>query len=47
MQEEDVLAANIAAYLACRFHEGQGLDIADGTTDFGDDDVGAFSISAA
>ncbi|BAI65237.1 hypothetical protein RMDY18_14050 [Rothia mucilaginosa DY-18] len=40
VQEEDVLAANIAAYLACCLHKGQGLDIADGTTDFGDDDVG-------
>ena len=40
MQEEDVLASDIAAHLACSFHEGQGFNIANGAADFGNDDVG-------
>ena len=40
MQEEDVLTSDVAANLTCCFHEGQGLDIANGATDFGNDDVG-------
>ena len=40
MEEKHVLASNVTAYLACRFHKGQRFNIAYRTADFGDDDIG-------
>jgi hypothetical protein len=45
----DVVAAHVAAHLAQRLEERQDLDVADGSTDFGDDHVdvvGAHSYDA-
>lgn len=41
VNEEDVAAADVLADLACRFEERLGLDVPDGSTDFGDDHVGS------
>ena len=40
VHEEDVSAADVLTDLACGFEERLGFDVADGSTDFGDDHVG-------
>ena len=42
VNEERVFAAEFEAHLADRFEKGKRLDVADGATDFDDDDVDAF-----
>ena len=39
VQEEDVVAADLVAYLACRLEERQRLDVTDRASDLGDHDV--------
>ena len=39
VEEEDAVAAEVVADLACGLEEGQRLDVADGAADLGDDDV--------
>ena len=40
MDEENVLSAELVAYLACGFDKRLAFNVADGSTDFGNDDVG-------
>ena len=42
VNEESVLGAEFQAHLTDGFEEGQGFDVANGATDFDDDDVDAF-----
>jgi len=40
MDKENILASEFVSKLACRLNEREALDVADGTAEFGDDDVG-------
>ena len=44
MDEGDVVAPQIGAHLSGGLEEGLGLDVTDGATDLGDDDVGEVAV---
>ena len=47
VEVDDVFRADLAAELADRLEERQGLDVADGAADLGDDDVGVAGLGDA
>ena len=42
VHKQSIFCAELKAYLADGFEEGEGLDVADGAANFDDDDVNAF-----